>query len=206
MGVRLKLFGIGLGIAAALWGWRERTLAAKTGDDAVKLTCKALGASGPGENAHVEMTDFLLAPNFVYQTGKHGSKWSAVWVPAVPLDGEYALRVRDAILKAGKEKVESVPAPRPVTVIVKSTSVEDEQALNALGEKDVLEGLVVNSIETLDGEERGLLERTYGDVSKAQILEVGRSRTSPWLAVGGLVGGAILTLGSVGALFRRKKA
>lgn len=199
MGFQLKLLGVGLGAGLAIYGFNERTLASAAAETPQRMTCAQLSEHGYGDNAHLVLTDFLFTMDYVY-AGKPG-KWKQVWIPAVPGDGEYAAKVRDAGADAAK-----VPAPRPVRVIVTSTDVPDAKALSALDEKQELEGVVTNVIDRIDAKTKALLEQSYGDVSRAQIFEVGRSVTNTWLILGIIAGGCALGLASVASFFLRKKA
>jgi len=179
----LGLVGVGL----VVYGVKERQLAAVTGEKPVKMTCKELGEAGKLENANVILTDFVLTPNFV-RRGKD-DRWTRIWVPVVPVDGEYVRKV-----KAAGGKSAGVELPRPVQVVVTSDDVRNDKDFEALGSKRELEGLVINEIETMSGNEKELLEKSYGDVSKAQIFAVGRKPTSTALAYGLIAGGVLLGL------------
>jgi hypothetical protein len=198
MSVRFKLLGLLLGVGLAVYGFKERTLSAAASETPQRLTCAQLGERGYGDNAHVVLTDFAFTVDFVYS--EKSGKWKQVWIPAVPLDGEYAEKVR----AAGGDPTK-VPAPRPVLVIVTSTDVANQAALSALEEKDELQGLVTNVIDKIDGKTKDLLEKAYGDVSRAQIFEVGRKVKGTGLILGMIAGGCILGLASLGSFFLRKK-
>ena len=197
MRIGSKLLLIGAGVAVVFWGWRERQLASASSGEAHRMTCKQLGDSGPGDNAHVVLTDFLMTHQIVYAEAKSGA-WKKVWVPAVPIDSEYAKQ-----LQAAEGDATKVAVPRPVKVIVLAKDVKDEMALDDLGGKDELEGMVINVIDELGKEERTLLEKSYGDVSGAQIFEVGRAPTSAVLALLAIAAGALLALAVLASFFRR---
>jgi hypothetical protein len=200
------LFRIGVGVvgaAAAYWGFKEMRLAGAASDTPTRMTCRELGEKGAAGNAHVVMTDFLLTGDLVYQHKKKSSdadKWKKVWVPAVPSDGEYA----KALIAAGGERPQ-VPPPRPIGVIVVSTDTKNDRELEALGAKDELDGMVTNLIHELGHEEKKLLEESYGDVSKAQIFEVGRKPAGAMLSLLAIVGGAALVAGAIWSFVRRKR-
>jgi hypothetical protein len=202
MGVLTKIV-IGLvGAGAVLWGVNELRLSGAASDTPTRMTCKELGEKGAAGNAHVVLTDFVLTGDLVYEHGRKSSdtsKWKKVWVPAVPSDSEYARAVR-----APGAAFSKVPAPRPVNVIVVSSETKNEAELTALGAQKELDGMVVNLISTLGHEEKKLLEESYGDVSRAQIFEVGRRPANRWLAIGAIVAGAGVGFAILRSFFRRR--
>ena len=68
------------------------------------------------------------------------------------------------------------------------------------------DGALYLVMEKIEGETRTLLEKSYGDVSGAQILEVGRKPTSSILAGLATLGGGGVALAILASFFRRKKA
>jgi len=195
---------IGLaGVGGVAWGVQELRLAGAASETPTRMTCKELGEKGAAGNAHVVLTDFLLTGDVVYEHKRKSSdteKWTKVWVPAVPLDSPYALALRDA----GANNPPP-PPPRPVHVIAVFTDAKNERDLAALGAKTELDGMVVNVISSLGGEEEKLLKGTYGDVSKAQIFEVGRKPAKSLYAFAGIGVGAAVALGMLVSFFRRRK-
>ena len=195
---------IGLaGVGGLAWGVQELRLAGAASETPTRMTCKELGEKGAAGNAHVVLTDFLLTGDVVYEHKRKSSdteKWTKVWVAAVPTDGPYALALRDA-----GEAGPSVPPPRPVHVIAVFTDTKNEHELAAMAAKPELDGMVVNLISSLGHEEEKLLQGTYGDVSKAQIFEVGRKPTKSLYAFSAIGVGAAVALGVLASFFRRRK-
>ena len=50
------------------------------------MTLAELAASGPGDNAHVLLSDVVLC-DWDYVSTERRGRWTDVWLPAVPLDG-----------------------------------------------------------------------------------------------------------------------
>jgi hypothetical protein len=202
MGILTKIV-IGLvGVGGVLWGTKELKLAGAASETATRMTCRELGEKGAEGNPHVLLTDFVLTDDLVYEHKRKtsdASKWKKVWVPAVPSDSAYAKAIR-----APGADVSEIPAPRPVSVIVVSSDTKNEAELAALGAKKELDGMVVNLISSLGHEEKKLLEESYGDVSRAQIFEVGRKPAKKILAFGAIVGGAAVALAVLLSFFRKK--
>ena len=203
MGFRLKIVIIVLGIGLVGWSAEERKLASLCKAAAASVSCARLGDKGVSDNAHVELTDFILAPNLVYSKDKNSERWDQIWVPAVPVDSPYVQQLATAVA-AGK-KIEDTPMPKPVHVIVTTKDVGDQAAFDAFGDKEQLEGLVINAISKIDGDTKRLLEETYGDVSHAQILEVGRKPANLALSYLGIVGGVLIALFGVFLFIPRRK-
>ena len=201
MGTRLRIAVVVAGGFGIFWGVKETRLASAASDMATTLTCKQLGDSGAASNAHVVLKDFLLTANFVYEEQKERSRgWNQVWVPAVPIDGEYAKKVAEA-----GGIMTNVPVPRPIHVIITAKNIVNEQDLARLGGREELEGLVVNVVESIDGDTKKMLEKTYGDIGGAQILEVGRKPTSAVLALLVVLASSIGVLWVVRSWFSRKQ-
>jgi hypothetical protein len=143
------------------------------------ISCEALGRTGPGDNAHVVLTDFVLCQSaFVYE--ERGGRWTVAWVPAVP---------RGTPLNAGQP-------PPDFRVLVKIPSARSMSDIVQVAQAPTLEGIVVNSIERLGDGERATLQRSYPrvDFERCQIFELDR-RPAGWLRViGSLAGGALLIL------------
>jgi hypothetical protein len=198
-----RLFIGGIGVAAVVWGVGEVRLAGAASDKPTRMTCKELGEKGASGNARVIMTDFILTDDLVYEHKRKSSdkeKWTKIWVPAVPTDSPYAM----AISQPGAD-LSKIPTPRPVSVIVVSSDTKNEEDLATLGAKEELEGMVVNLISSLGRKEKELLESSYGDVSKAQIFEVGRKPTSMLIALLAIAAGAGAALFVLVSFFRRKR-
>ncbi len=203
MGVLTKLVVGAVGAGIVLWGANELRLRGAASDTPTRMTCQELGDKGATDNAHVLLTDFVLSSDLVYEHKRKASsraKWTKVWVPAVPSDSAYAMALREP-----DADLATIPVPRPVKVIVVSSDTENEADLTALGARSELQGMVTNLIRSLGAEEKKLLEESYGDVSKAQIFEVGRTPTSPLLAVLAIVAGAGVALAVLLSFFRKKR-
>lgn len=186
---------IGGGVLVFL-GYQEWTLASGTSAEPQKLTCSQLIEKGTGGNAHVEMGDFMLCNwSYVYE-GATEDSMTTVWVPAVPIDGEFAEQVVAqlqadpvALLQGGMP-----PVPRDVRVIVKSSKVDNDAEVTGLGDQQTIRGMVVNEISSLDSKEKKLLQESYpqADFDKVLILEHGRQPAGAAKMMGLFLGGLAL--------------
>jgi len=192
-----------LGLGCLLQGWKGYRLSGLAKDEAQVLTCVELAQRGPGDNVHVALTKFVLAPVYAFEAKRASSAWSKVWVPVVPIDGEYA---RAAIAGVARDPGAPLAPPRDVHVLMFSRNAKDEASVTEIGSRARLEGLVLNAVEDLpDSAARILRERYPGvDLDRCWILEEGRGR--PSLGEAGLwgAGGAMLLGGWVVALWRAR--
>jgi hypothetical protein len=183
--VILAVIGGGFLMYMAYREWRLSSTAASAPED---LTLAALIARGPEGNPYVRVSDFDTGRNFVYQPGKYGGGWETVWVPAAPVAPG-----------ARPEEMDDIKMPE---LIIKSSHVHSQADLDALVVKPTLEGMVINSIESLGSEEKKHLSSHYPYVGfdKCLILDEGRkpSGAASVFLMGG--GGLALVVGGVGAI------
>ena len=179
---RLLLALVVAGGVLGFYGYQEMRLAEAAKPEAQVLTCDQLATRGPGENAHVRLTDFELLDNYIYREGKNG-KWATSYVPAV------APRVKD------------VPTVQNVNVLIKSNRARDEAALYKLADGPI-EGVVINLVAGLGADEKRLLSESYPTLNfdKCWILEAGKTPASHGQVVGMLGGGAGLAVIGLGIL------
>jgi hypothetical protein len=199
--MRFLLILLIAGAVIGYHGFNEFRLARAASATPKTITCADLEQSGPGENVNIRLTDMLLCSHSViYKSRKTGGEWQTIWLPAVALDGPYVERVREMLIN----RVEHIPPPTNVRVIVKTGKVRNEHELEQLLDEDELEGMVVNSVESLGSEERKLLAEGYPgiDFSKCWIVEVGRQPKSVPAAMGIMGGGGALMLLGLGIFAR----
>ena len=166
-------------------------------DEPQAITCADLRDKGPGDNAHIRLQDFLLCSfAYVYEERSPGN-WSKVWVPAVPIGGAYHQQLLTKIDAQGN-LVGDLPMPTNVKVIVKSSDVTNVTELQQLADQETLQGMVVNLVDSLGGEEKKLLHESYPSVNfdDCYIVEIGRTPASAGKLMGFAGGGlALLTAG-----------
>lgn len=188
MDFRLPLTICVLGGGAVFWGAREWSIASESRDDADRITCKALATIGPGANTHVRLADFVLAPDYLYESVD--GRWKRVWAAALPIDGPYAQAVRAAYEKGDRLEMASARFPRPVNVIVESSDVHDPDEFEKFAESAELEGIALPASSTLSAEEERRLRGTFGDLTNTKIVHLGRTRTNRLLSLLAMLGGA----------------
>jgi hypothetical protein len=175
-----------VGAMFVFYSFLELRLALVTSDTPQRLTLAQLAAHGPGDNAHVVLTDCALCDGYVclVKVGRFDrliagtdptkKRWEGVFVPVVPLTPE--LRQR----RARGEAAVRENAPADLRVLLLSYTVHGEADLDRLGAQAELQGTVVNSIKSLDGKTASLLRELYPgtDFSNCLIFQEGR-RPSP---------------------------
>lgn len=179
--MRLMIIMIVVGGMLCYWGYQEWALANVAGHEPRTITAEQLVQNGPGKNAHVVVTDFVLGENFVASQFKNSSTWTDVWVPVIPLNDELV-------------------DPDNVRLIIKASGIKDEQALQKFGARPSFQGMVINEIDSIGSEEEKLLKKEYPktDFSKCWIVEVDRKPASSGKIFGLLGAGvALIVVGIV---------
>ncbi len=206
---RILLGLIVLGLILIWTGYRESNLSAVAKDVPQSMSCADLAAKGPGDNAFIELSDFLLTTSsYVYEEKK--GRWRKVWVPAVPLHGEYHNRLLAIVNDTTGTAPDNIPLPQDIRVIVQDGDARNDNDVEELASRNVIRGMVINEIAGLDNDTRTLLTESYPhvDFEQCYVFEVGRTPSGSGGLIGYFGGGAaLLALGIGGLVFRsRKKA
>lgn len=199
--IRLKLAAIVIGVVLVVFGVREWQLKTVAKDTPQSISAEDLEAKGPGDNAHIVLTDFLMCPQgYVYEYkqrrgGGGDQTWTKVWVPVVPLGGPYHTQILSMLGPNGEVRGE-LPRPQNIKILVKSTKARNEADIEAMANADTLDGLVINKIESLGGDEKQKLAESYPgiDFSKCWIIEADRKPWGVAQVLGMMGGGGALTL------------
>ncbi|MHC4342831.1 MAG: hypothetical protein ACYSX0_21790 [Planctomycetota bacterium] len=140
----------------------EYSLSSRAKSTPQQMTCAKLAEAGPGDNAHIELGEFHLCEN-TYVFEEEDGKWTTVWVPVVPRNGEYHQRILE-LLDEGVRR-EDLPEPDDVRIVARLSGVHSPQDVARVGRQSTLKGMVVNRISSLGGEEKELLREGYPGVS-----------------------------------------
>ena len=184
--VRLVLPLIVGGFVLLSLGYREWRLASLSNATPQQMTLADLAANGPGDNIHIELSDFCLLPELsvVKMNGENvdTSRWTYVWIPAVPIGG------------AG------LPGNDDVKVIIGANRIPNVRKLEEFCRRPTLRGLVVNETDGLDSEERKLLnEGLQGvDAASCYFFRSGQGPVNGVIQAFLLLGGAVLLLAGLG--------
>lgn len=202
-----------LGVVVGFMGIKETRLWMNSSATPTKITLDEIARSGPPDNRYIQITDFLLVPEFVYTQGRFDkSKYSAVYIPVVSPKSPYGVEVEKYIRASisGKKHNEKLPEySGQFPVLLKSTKLENDEAIGELNGEEELEGLVVNSVESLGEKESSFLRKSFPgvDLSKVVVLDHGRKPSGFFMLVV-YYGGALLLMagGALVGLSTLKKA
>ncbi|MBI5865796.1 MAG: hypothetical protein HZB38_15090 [Planctomycetes bacterium] len=198
------------GIALIALGVSELRLRERASEEPQTITCEALTANGPGDNYHVIMTDYVLLPYYVYE--KRFTVWKGAWVPAVS-HAELKLRLA-AELNVPEAELETVegdrvaealqnmkPSDFQFKVIVSFPKADGPDYIDALGEDELIQGTIFESLASMDSDGKRLLRQGYPHVKleDCYILVAGREPRSAASAQLQMFGGGGLALVALGA-------
>ncbi|MGE3181505.1 MAG: hypothetical protein AB7N71_07740 [Phycisphaerae bacterium] len=148
---RIIAFG---GICLFGKGIFEARLADKAFAEPQDITCYQLGLQGPGDNAHVRMSDFILLEDYVYTEGAFG--WEGAYVPAISqedINRQVAAHWRVPIEEIGSLTYEQRNAALVALrnsfkfhVIVSFPQAGDAGYVSNRFEDEVLQGVVLGSV------------------------------------------------------------
>lgn len=184
------------GFMLGFMGVQEMRLAAAAKAEPQRITCADLSARGPGDNAHVELTNFILCTqSYVYEGRAANSPWDKVWVPAVPVGGAFHQQVMQ-LLATQPNFAGPMPVPSDIKVLVKSTRTRNDMEMTTLSNRPSLRGVVVNKIESLGKDELKLLQQSYPgtNFSSCYIMHEGRALGNASMNLAYFGGAAVLVL------------
>ena len=189
--IRIVLaFMIGGGVLM-YFGFREMQLSSVADTEPQTITAADLIANGPGENAHVKVTDFtlLLHETLMLTPEDNPNQYDKVWAPVIPIDDPYV----GQILALGE--FDQPPAFRDkVGLILYSKDIDNERELFNVQDQGTVQGLVINKIDKLSGDELKEFQKSLNvDPNTVLVLELDR-KPSSGKGVLMLGGGAVLFL------------
>ena len=169
--VLVALFG-----TATYLGGRDLWLASSANTEPDKLTVKQVIARGVEGNPYVEVSEFVIGDNFVYEA--EADRWRTVWVPIGPL--------------------EDIDKPlASVKIVLKSNKMKSESAVAQMTNVPRLKGMIMNRIESLGSSERQILASSYPSTNPEAILILELDRDPASMMK---MGGAFFAVGITGLL------
>lgn len=176
-----KIILFGVGIFLIVEGVKERSLASAASAAPEEISLTALIARGPDSNPNIILTDYALGDDIIVKS-RSGS-WTGAWVPAIP----------------GKPGPERPHKPQVLQAVIYSSQARNAEELYQRCEQTKLRALLVNKIQSLEPDERGLLERSYPgtDFSKCLIIHEGREPAGTGKVLLMVGGGILLSLAAL---------
>ncbi len=156
-----------LPVSGLLWlvGSVEASNAARARPDATPMACAELEAKGPGENAHVALTDFVCGGDYAYEYKHHvmGDEWERVFLPVVA--------------RPRGQKIRGLATDVHVVLSARSrwANVHGPEDVERLATSETVEG-IVSDYERIDDETRAILAQRYPgvDFRRCWVVEVGK--------------------------------
>jgi hypothetical protein len=190
---------IGGGILA-YFGYNEHKLASSADSNPQTITAADLAANGYGDNAHVKMTDFFLldTQSVVEYPEDNENRYNKIWAPVIELDNPYVDEYMDS------NPNQAPPAYRgKVGVILYSTDINNDNAFLSVMESGSVQGMIINDIDQISGEELSLLKQGLPGINEKTVLvlEHNRKPKSTGITMLMMAGGVLLMLVGPGMLF-----
>ena len=192
--IRFAIVLIVAGGALGYYGWSEYQLGSGSSDTPQEITLAELAENGPGNNAHVKVTNLALLDNYVVEEDKKTHRWSKLYVPAVGIETP--------------TDEDGMPIASKFNVLIKSSKYSSEASAAALWAKESITGVVINKIASLGSDEKRLIAQSYPtvNISTVWIVEEGRKPTSSVTAMAMMGGGALLILLTIGFMVKGASA
>ncbi|MEM9347234.1 MAG: hypothetical protein AAGB26_11525 [Planctomycetota bacterium] len=205
-------FAIALLVGGAIltfYGFNQHKLASASETEPQKMTAAELAANGPGENAHVTITDaYILDSYSAYYYEDKPTVYEKVWIPAVAMDDPYVAKI-DALVAEAEERNPNNPDfsaamdlayPTDIKIVIRSKELTSEGKVNNFLQETEVTGLVMNEIEKLDGEEFRELKKLYPslDTNNIYLIEHNRKPRGTGTTMLMMVGGVLLMLAGPG--------
>ena len=184
----------------AFFGYNENKLASAADTEPQTISAADLMANGYGDNAHVIVTDFQLITweTIVLTPEDNENKFEKVWAPVITADDPYMEELRALPDTA----VAAPPYRDQIKLILYAKDISNSAELESAAMKDTVQGLVINEIDQLGGDELKELQKSLSiDPDKVLVLEHKRTPKSGGLTMLMLVGGVLLILAGPALMF-----
>lgn len=213
---RIKLALIVAGGVVGFMGYEEFMLSSMAQEEPLVANLAEIEAMDTLENAHIQLDTheaFYSGLVYEYQQGKYetgepmnSTKVTTTYYPIISQQHPFMVSLNALYQKYPDGIPEDMQFPeiRDIKVIVKTDRFKTIGALPEayLTTENGLQGLVINEIETLDGEEATLIRESFPHVKLDEVflLEEGRAPASSGKTFGMMGGGAVLFLLGLGWL------
>lgn len=182
------------------FGYNEHKLASSADSEPQSITAADLIANGYGDNAHVNIKDFEMITweTIVLTPEDNPNKFEKLWAPVIAFDDPYIQE-----LQALPEDAQTAPPYKgQVALILYSTDIPSNGQLESVAMGDTVQGLVINEIDKLGGDELKELKKSLSiDPDKVIIVEHNRKPKSTGITMLMMVGGVLLILAGPAMFF-----
>lgn len=184
-------------------GFREFQLSSAADTEPQTISAEQLIANGPGDNAHVKVTGLFIMDNFVYEENeKEPGKYLKLWTPAIAETDPWAVefyKKEAAAFEADAENpdfsfLDQMGMPERIGLVILTDEVKNDADFGAFYLNTELQGLVINKIDKLSGEELSLLSNAYGGIDADSVLVLEHNREPASTGKVALLGGGGLLL------------
>jgi len=203
---RIKIAMVIGGAVLAFFGFQEFRVSSGTSSEPLAVNLAELERGEIPSNPHLTIgSHFALYGGCIYEfeQSKYGSgqpsgssKVTMCYYPIVSAE--------HPLIQAIANESEDFDFGN-LAVVVKTKRFKTFGALpdDILAQENAVQGLLINKIDSLDGEEKKLLQESFPsvDVDKVLILQEGRKPSSVFLSLGMLLGGVVLSLLGIGSFF-----
>ncbi len=190
------------------FGYQEYAVGSAAGSEPEKVDLAKLEQGGELDTTHVQFGDhmrlyFGIVYEFENATGTNPSSTDAVtkaYYPVISSEHVFARRMRSLLEKYGKIDdipEDELPGIDKFKVLIKTSeydTVGEVDRLPAIRDGRSIEGLVVNSINSLDSEEEDLIRQSFPgvDLDRIIILEKDRKPMAVVFSMGMMAGGVAM--------------
>lgn len=201
--IRFALALIVGGVALTFFGYNENRLASAADAEPQTISAAELAANGPGDNAHVIINDFEMITweTIVLTPENNEDKYEKVWAPVITFDDPYI----EELQSLPENAVAAPPYKGEIKLILYSKDISNAGELESAAMKDTIQGLVINKIDKLSGDELTELRKSLAiNPDEVIIIEHNRKPKSAGVTLLMMGGGVLLILAGPALFFFRR--
>jgi hypothetical protein len=198
--IRIAIALVVGGAFLTFFGYNENKLASAADTDPQTMTAAELIANGPGDNAHIILEDFQVIAweTIVLTPEDNENKYEKVWAPVITIDDPYI----EEIQALPDTALTTPPYREEIGLILYAKDISSGAELERVAMSETVQGLVINEIDKLSGDELKELQKSLKiDPDKVIILEHNRKPKSGGLTMLMMAGGILLILAGPGLFF-----
>ncbi|MEM6260217.1 MAG: hypothetical protein AAGI37_18225, partial [Planctomycetota bacterium] len=197
------------GAILTFYGFNQHKLASVAQAEPQSITAADLAANGPGDNAHVTITDTFILDGFSYSSREDKpTVYEEVWIPAISMQDDYVIK-RDELIAEAQERnpgnpdysaAEKLAYPSDIRLVIHSKELKSDREIEKFIYETEVTGLVMNEIEKLEGEELAYLKEMFPslDTDTVYLIDHNRKPRGTGTTMLMMVGGVLLMLAGPG--------